>query len=361
METEAELMKGVLSSTDHQAALNMISQLGGCQTREQINRILKISLIPLIGCSGAFYARLKGKSNTPKLLDTINSSSFCQCQWQNCFKVATQNHLVNSSIKHKNAVSLSTENYSFINNSCQDCLIDSSNSCNIQHRCCAVAVLFDYPTPSIALYLYRFTPQTQYYNTREIELLKLMRTTIIQTVKAVIYQEQYRTLQHILNSITGDEEPLAVVHPDGGIVYSNPAFNEAIGGDNRSRLLSRVVKRTPTETHDSRYHNCHIQLDRCMYEVRLKPINSSDNLSARLHLLRFTRVIDKKRQFTLSLEKAGLTKRELEIAALIYQGISTRKIAEQINLSYHTIRNHIKHIYSKIGVSSRSEMMAWEE
>ena len=42
---------------------------------------------------------------------------------------------------------------------------------------------------------------------------------------------------------------------------------------------------------------------------------------------------------------------------LIYQGDSPREIAEEINLSYHTVRNHIKSIYSKLGVSTRSEML----
>ena len=35
------------------------------------------------------------------------------------------------------------------------------------------------------------------------------------------------------------------------------------------------------------------------------------------------------------------------------------ELSEQLNLSYHTVRNHIKHIYRKIDVSSRSEMLTW--
>ena len=52
----------------------------------------------------------------------------------------------------------------------------------------------------------------------------------------------------------------------------------------------------------------------------------------------------------------GLPNHELEIATLLIQDISTHDISEQLNLSYHTVRNHIKHIYHKIGVSMRSEI-----
>ena len=55
----------------------------------------------------------------------------------------------------------------------------------------------------------------------------------------------------------------------------------------------------------------------------------------------------------------GLSSREIEIARQIFHGISTHNISEQLKLSYHTVRNHIKYIYHKIGISTRSEMLIW--
>ena len=77
-------MEAVLThSKDHQSALEIISQLGEYRTRKGLDLILKTSLVPLVGCSGAFYARMETEPNTPQLLDIINQSSFCQCQWKN--------------------------------------------------------------------------------------------------------------------------------------------------------------------------------------------------------------------------------------------------------------------------------------
>jgi LuxR family maltose regulon positive regulatory protein len=48
-----------------------------------------------------------------------------------------------------------------------------------------------------------------------------------------------------------------------------------------------------------------------------------------------------------------LSKRELEILALIAQGLTNLEIAEQIFISAHTVKVHTRNIYSKLGVNSR--------
>ncbi|MBV9689302.1 MAG: hypothetical protein JO202_06285 [Ktedonobacteraceae bacterium] len=50
----------------------------------------------------------------------------------------------------------------------------------------------------------------------------------------------------------------------------------------------------------------------------------------------------------------GLTPREREILRLLAQGLSSAQIAEQLVISLTTVNSHIRTIYSKLGVSSRS-------
>ena len=57
------------------------------------------------------------------------------------------------------------------------------------------------------------------------------------------------------------------------------------------------------------------------------------------------------------IEQAGLTKTELKVLALI--GRSNPDIAEALCLSEGTVKNHVSNIYSKLGVSTRSEAAAW--
>jgi PAS domain S-box-containing protein len=53
------------------------------------------------------------------------------------------------------------------------------------------------------------------------------------------------------------------------------------------------------------------------------------------------------------LEKYGLTQRQLEILQLLADGKSTREIAEALHISNTTVRNHIAHLLTILGVHTR--------
>jgi HD-GYP domain-containing protein (c-di-GMP phosphodiesterase class II) len=50
---------------------------------------------------------------------------------------------------------------------------------------------------------------------------------------------------------------------------------------------------------------------------------------------------------------AGLTAREVEVLKLLAMGLSNKQIAARLVIAPKTVGNHIEHIYSKIGASSR--------
>ena len=50
-----------------------------------------------------------------------------------------------------------------------------------------------------------------------------------------------------------------------------------------------------------------------------------------------------------------LTKREKSVLTLIAKGYSRHEVAENLNVSQHTVTTHIKHIYRKLSVHSRTE------
>jgi predicted ATPase/DNA-binding NarL/FixJ family response regulator len=54
-----------------------------------------------------------------------------------------------------------------------------------------------------------------------------------------------------------------------------------------------------------------------------------------------------------------LTSRENEIAALVADGLSNRQIAARLVISKRTVDAHIEHIFSKLGVSSRVQLVNW--
>jgi predicted ATPase/ATP/maltotriose-dependent transcriptional regulator MalT len=54
-----------------------------------------------------------------------------------------------------------------------------------------------------------------------------------------------------------------------------------------------------------------------------------------------------------------LTRRELGVAALIGQGMTNGEIAADLVLSKRTVETHVRHILSKLGLSSRGQIMRW--
>lgn len=49
-----------------------------------------------------------------------------------------------------------------------------------------------------------------------------------------------------------------------------------------------------------------------------------------------------------------LTERELEVLELLVQGLSNNEIAGRLNVSPNTIKNHLRSVYSKLDVSTRT-------
>ena len=54
-----------------------------------------------------------------------------------------------------------------------------------------------------------------------------------------------------------------------------------------------------------------------------------------------------------------LTRREGEILRLMATGANTKVLAERLHVSPATVRNHVQNIFTKLGVHSRLEAVAW--
>jgi DNA-binding NarL/FixJ family response regulator len=57
-------------------------------------------------------------------------------------------------------------------------------------------------------------------------------------------------------------------------------------------------------------------------------------------------------------ESSNLSPREERVLELLSKGYSNKEIAEQLELSVDTVRSHLKHIYEKMHVRSRTEAVA---
>jgi two-component system nitrate/nitrite response regulator NarL len=52
-----------------------------------------------------------------------------------------------------------------------------------------------------------------------------------------------------------------------------------------------------------------------------------------------------------------LSRREFQIAEHAAQGESNKQIADQLGLSEHTVKNYLFHVFEKLGVANRIELL----
>jgi DNA-binding NarL/FixJ family response regulator len=54
-----------------------------------------------------------------------------------------------------------------------------------------------------------------------------------------------------------------------------------------------------------------------------------------------------------------LTRRELEVANLVKDGLTNRRIAQMLFVAERTVEGHIENIRSKLGLTSRVQVATW--
>lgn len=331
----------LFSVKDHQKILAIIDWLNSCQTRADFNQALQIALLPLISCGGIFYTRYVNEKNGQQLLDSVMQPSSRQNDWQRFLTDSTVNHTAS------NDISIS-----------QHYLPDQlSEPSKPQYT---ILKLQDNEKPSFRFYFWCLNKDHPLFTQRELALLEILRPILLQTIKLIILHEEKPSTCQANRFWSEYIEPLAVINTNGDTLFQNHTFQK-IAGYEKNLFPSMLRTHIKVIEHNHLDWHCFLtKLSRRLYAIKLTLINADINFYQYAYfLLHLSRITNKAGKIHNQFKRKELTERELEIAMLIYQGMQTREISEKIHISYHTVRNHIKNIYYKLGVSSRCEMLVW--
>jgi NarL family two-component system response regulator LiaR len=58
-------------------------------------------------------------------------------------------------------------------------------------------------------------------------------------------------------------------------------------------------------------------------------------------------------------DRSGLSAREIEVIALIAEGLTNQEIADRVFVSINSVKTYIRSAYRKIGIKNRSQAAVW--
>jgi len=62
---------------------------------------------------------------------------------------------------------------------------------------------------------------------------------------------------------------------------------------------------------------------------------------------------------TMEEDSEHLSERELDIIKLAARGLTNKDIADRLHLSYRTVEGHMRDVFNKLGVGSRTEAVLY--
>ncbi|SET50815.1 regulatory protein, luxR family [Nitrosomonas marina] len=357
-----EIVSDMLSVKDHQKTLAIISWLNNCRTSTELNQVLEQALLPLVACNGVYYEQTSADQNSKQPIDGINLSNCCECDWEQLILAITQTPAEAQSTIHISDIKL-TDPLAGNRHYCDAISISQSNALDPlqqqSHRYCAVLTLHDEQNQTYRFHFFRLHDRQHLFSQRDIELLNAFRSPLLQTLKMILFHQLSRNSRRFMELWSTHSEPVAVIRDDGSMLFQSPTFAHIVKSQKRPFLSIALKLIQNIQLKRLEWHSFLSKLGKRLYETKLTLVSSDANHHHQTYFIQLSRISHTIGKIFNQLQRKGLTQRELEIALLIYQGTPTREISEIIHLSYHTVRNHIKSIYSKLGVSSRGEMLVW--
>lgn len=143
-----------------------------------------------------------------------------------------------------------------------------------------------------------------------------------------------------------------VLANDAGISMLRPIVGDAhlMSGDKAPSALQALID--DIESRLMVGSSCSVMLPSCDLCVRACAISGDREA----HLMLLIERASRQDVVRSALASYPLTPREAEVAALVLRGYSNRRIADSLVLAEYTVEDHLKRIFVKLGVRSRSSL-----
>jgi DNA-binding CsgD family transcriptional regulator/PAS domain-containing protein len=225
--------------------------------------------------------------------------------------------------------------------------------------------MVDPPDFSIGIGLSRHKPYDQPFTYRELRMAELLQPSLVHTIKYIALRKDLHSFSALAEHLADTPNPIALVCPDGGIMFRNPAFEKKFTwqpGDPLPDDLARMVQEqndvfSPSENFVTPDHlPLFYRFDNDVYRLNLTRLDLMKDYEGRCWLLKFKPALEPQSQVAYTMHQAQLTTRETEVASLACDGFTDKQIAQRLCISPSTVNNHLKNIFKKMEVTSRVQL-----
>jgi DNA-binding CsgD family transcriptional regulator len=151
-----------------------------------------------------------------------------------------------------------------------------------------------------------------------------------------------------LYSVAGDEEGgfRAVLDAEGRLLHQFP---------NDVPFPPELLQAAPTTRRSRGLHTVSVGSRGLQYAVQSRWMAGHSPLPTHYILLSARAQSTTPRRVKERLRTYGLSRRESQVAELVFTGIPNRRIAQELFISQDTVKTHCRHIFGKLGIARRTE------
>lgn len=226
--------------------------------------------------------------------------------------------------------------------------------------------MVDAPDCSIIIGLSRLSPNEAPFTHRELRMAELLQPSLVHAIKYIALRRDLTNFTALAEHLADVPAPIVLVRPEGRIMFCNDAFEKTFRlqrGDRLPEDLSRTVQDhddvfTPSENFSGMECPSHFyKANKLVYRLSLTRLDPMEDYEGRCWLFKFKPALDPYSEAVYAMHRARFTARETEVAALVCDGFSDKEIAERLFISPNTVNNHLKHIFKKMDVHSRIQLI----
>lgn len=367
-----------ISETDYLSVIDIVSRFQACEDRNQLRDCFEYKLLSLLDCQAYIMAWVdyNPDDRIASRVEPFFSVNFpggdnavieyFQRGHQTLFdKLAITGRTVLASSTPAGTSDIDEAVFGAESSSQNDTSEHIQASSFLQSVGCSIGVT-DQPGMEVASVFFRTRKRSIPLNSRELKIVELIQPSLIQCLYSLAATEELQRIRALSEVLMNDSLPTAFLSQDGTLIQANSSFERLTGVLRHNPLPRSLWEKVQQEISviGSNRPLCkksrmvsHHRLAEKSWRLKLVKLRMSDEVPPS-YMLRLQPLEEHHIENILLHEGVSLTAREMEVALLVRDGVSSRLAAERLLISENTIKTHLKNIHKKFGTNSRASLVS---